>query len=324
MKHSRLMVFILTVLAFLFQISGVAQADEASALENRLKNAPEGQKTAIAFELGEYYLKAAFARLQTGDERQARDYFDKTSQLYQVYSDQNNMVALYHRIANEYYHRKIYDQAVRYLNQGQQMALKLRADGPVLANYQALAAVYVAAGKTDQALDAYEKYSEVKTRIAEAKLRTELGLMRTRYEKAQKRKEAESAKRFTEMKIYLGFLLGIVVVIGCLAFRMRQGDRKAFANQDRKLQEALKTLQSAQRRLESAERVADIGDLAMDHIRQVIPELTALKAQLAGQTPATEGEGDVQPSAGDNPEAVLTVLEKIIDKLKYFQQVAGF
>jgi hypothetical protein len=60
--------------------------------------------------------------------------------------------------------------------------------------------------------------------------------------------------------------------------------------------------------------------LAIDHIRQLIPELTKLKEWFALPAAGTEDENGQPPSSGD-PAAEL---EKLIAKLDYFRQVAGF
>jgi hypothetical protein len=240
MKNGRLIYFALIVLFFSFQSGGIAQEDKATVLENRLKSAPQGQKVAIARELGQYYRENAVARLRSGDEKAAREYFDK--------------------------------------------------------------------------------YDETQTRLADAQLQTELDKLKKSFARSQRRKDAQTVRRLSELERYIGYLLGILLVIGVGIFRMRQRNRKALADQEMKLREALKTLQSVQRRLEEAERTADIGDLAIDHIRQLIPELTELKERFTVLTAGAEDGNEQRQPSGD-PAAEL---EKLIAKLDYFREVAGF
>jgi hypothetical protein len=242
MKRGRLMCFALIVLVFSFQSGGIAQEENATVLESRLKSVPQGQKAAIARELGQSYLESAIARLRNEDEKAAREYFDK--------------------------------------------------------------------------------YRETQTLIADAQIQTELGKLKKSFARLQRRKDAQNARRLAEMERYIGYLLGILILLGFGAFRMKQRNRKALANQEMKLREALQALQSAQRRLEEAERTADIGDLAIDHIRQLIPELNELKEEFALSTAGAgdEGENDQQTPSPDP----ATTLEKLIAKLDYFRQVAGF
>jgi hypothetical protein len=237
MKRGRFMCLASIILAVFFQTSGFAEPDQASVLEDRLKSAPQSQKAKIAGELGQSYLENAAARFRSGDEQEARKYF--------------------------------------------------------------------------------EKYNDTQRRMAAETLQAELAKLKKQYAQIQKRKEAQTARRLAERERYIGYLLGVLAVLCFWVFRMKRRDRQALADQETKLREALKALQSAQRRLEEAERTADVGDLAIDHIRQIIPELTELREKL---TPLTTGTEDGNDPSGD-PAAEL---EKIIAKLNYFRQVAGF
>jgi hypothetical protein len=174
-------------------------------------------------------------------------------------------------------------------------------------------------GDEKAAGELFDQYRKTQTQIADAQTQTELGKLKNSFARLQRRKDAQAARRLATMERYIGFLLGILIVMGLGAFRMKQRTRKALADQQVKLREALQALQSVQRRLEEAERTADIGDLAIDHIRQLIPELNELKEGFTLPAAGTEGDND-RPSAPDPAKA----LEKLIAKLDYFRQVAGF
>lgn len=175
-------------------------------------------------------------------------------------------------------------------------------------------------GDEKAAGELFDQYRKTQSQIADAQTQTELGKLKNSFARLQRRKDAQAARRLAKMERYIGYLLGILILMGFGVFRMKQRTRKALADQEVKVREAFLALQSAQRRLEEAERTADIGDLAIDHIRQLIPELTELKERFDALTAGTEDGNEQRQPSGE----LAAELEKLIAKLVYFREVAGF
>lgn len=151
--------------------------------------------------------------LELGDYKLAEEYTRRALVYYEDVIIVHGIAEMCIQLGEIYTGLGEYDKAMDYTKRGLQVARDIEAMPVVADAYEAMSKTLKTQGRADEALESYQKYSEIRDSLYTTNTSKQVAILRSTYETEQKEREIELLKREAELQSLLIYAAGVVAAI---------------------------------------------------------------------------------------------------------------